>query len=130
LLRNRLKGSDSYRWRTSSDSRGECELNFNHRLISLTKWELQDSNTFDWDIARRIDFFDPIGLTFLAGLIEKQLSKSDSGSITFNADIMNYLERINFLEYLESHFEKRLTQNIDRRFRILICLFENRWIYF
>ena len=73
------------------------------------KWELQTSTTFNWDIASRINFFDPIGLTFLAGLIEKQLSKSVSGSITFNSDIMNYLERINFLEYLESYFSDRLT---------------------
>ncbi|MBN1364695.1 MAG: hypothetical protein JW976_07825 [Syntrophaceae bacterium] len=89
-------------------------MNFDYRLISRCKWSLASVEVFNWDIANRIDFFDPIGLTFIAGFIEKQLSISRLGSITFKPEIINYLERINFLSYLEDKFPDRITILPDR----------------
>jgi hypothetical protein len=53
-------------------------------------------------------------LTYLAGLIENQMQISNSGSITFKPEIINYLERINFLSYLEDEFPNRITILPDR----------------
>jgi len=83
-------------------------MNFEHRLISRRKWILTECDTFTWDIAERIDFFDPIGLTFLAGLVEYQMRLSQTGSITFKPEIINYLERIDFLAYLENEYQNRI----------------------
>jgi len=75
---------------------------------------LTDKEVFSWDIAERIDFFDPIGMTFLAGLIENQMKISKSGSIKFKPEIINYLERIDFLSYLENEFHNRIRILPDR----------------
>lgn len=83
-------------------------MNFDHRLISRFQWNLSRRDTFDWNIADRISFFDPIGLTFLAGLIDRQMSLSQSGTITFRPDIINYLERIDFLSYLDNEYQDRI----------------------
>jgi len=84
-------------------------LNFDYRLISRCQWSLSSVETFNWNIAERIDFFDPIGLTYFTGLIDKQMQISESGSITFKPEIINYLERINFLSFLEDEFPNRIT---------------------
>jgi len=84
-------------------------VNFDYRLISSNKWVLSDSEKFSWDIAEKIDFFDPIGLTYLAGLIENKMKESSSGSIKFKPDIINYIERMDFFTYLENEFPGRIT---------------------
>jgi len=89
-------------------------VNFDHRLISRCKWSISAKDVFNWDIAERIDFFDPIELIYLAALIEHQVKISKSGSITFKLNIINYLERINFLLYLENEFQDRIAILPDR----------------
>jgi hypothetical protein len=89
-------------------------MNFDCRLISRRGWRLSLTEDFNWDIAERIDFFDPIGLTFLAGLIENQMKISRSGSITFKPEIINYLERIHFLAYLEREYQARIRISPNR----------------
>lgn len=84
-------------------------MNFDHRAIGRFQWKLIQKDTFSWDIAEVIDFFNPIGLTFLAGMLERQMRISDSGTITFRPEIVNYLERIDFLSFLDNEFKDRIT---------------------
>lgn len=84
-------------------------MNFDHRTIGRFQWKLIQKDTFSWDIAEVIDFFDPIGLSFLACLIENQMKISASGTITFRPEIVNYLERIDFLSFLDNEFKDRIT---------------------
>lgn len=80
--------------------------NFNHQFISSHTWQVQ-ADTCAHIKLQNITFFTPIGLTFLAGYIEKQMDVSETGTIQFNPDVINYLERMEFLGYLESRYADR-----------------------
>lgn len=83
-------------------------MNFDYIKISSRTWKITKEPYFKIDITK-YSFFNPIGLTFLAGLIKKQFNYSDAGSIAFNTTTINYLERINFLEWLDKTFSDKLT---------------------
>ncbi len=83
-------------------------MGFDHKYISQKKWAIADEPVFRWRFLQNIHFIEPIGLVFLAGLIDKQFEFAGSGSITFNTEVIGYLERIHFLSYLEKSYRNRL----------------------
>jgi len=83
-------------------------MEFGHKYISKKKWAVTETSTFDWTMLKNINFIEPFGLVFLAAVIHKQFELSESGKITFHPDIINYLERMNFLDYLSRTYGMNL----------------------
>ena len=63
---------------------------------------------------KRYYFYDPIGIMMLAGFILNQMKKSNSLTIYFSPDTINYLEKINFLPFFDNVLPGRLFFNPER----------------
>lgn len=86
---------------------------FNHQFIGRKKWEVTEKNKIDINCSS-ITFFDPIGLLFLAGILEFQSQVSDSIMIHFSPEVLNYLERIDFFRFLDNTFSIPITIEPER----------------
>lgn len=86
---------------------------FNHQFIGRKKWEVVEKDTIDINCSS-ITFYDPIGLSFLAGLLDFQSQVSDSIVIHFSPEVLNYLERIDFFRFLDETFSIQITIKPER----------------
>jgi len=84
-----------------------------HQNIGASQWQLNNEKECCIDCSR-ISFYEPIGLTFLAGYITNQFATSDSINIRFHRETLNYLERIGLLPFLETEFADKITITPNR----------------
>jgi anti-sigma regulatory factor (Ser/Thr protein kinase) len=81
---------------------------FNESYIRRSHWRIPPESEVVIDL-EHCRFFTPIGLTFLAGYIKKLAESGKHIELFLNSEVLNYLERIGFLEHIDGTFEKVLT---------------------
>lgn len=78
-------------------------LSFNHLGIANYRWRLRDKAHATFDMTK-ITYFEPIGLTFLAGAIIKQMEISKTAELIVHDEVLNYLERMDFFKFIDNRF--------------------------